>query len=129
VGFGRYLSLARSLATAAVSKFPHPIDKCGRVSDDACECFTPEGSLPVPATATRSRHLSTAERVIFRGFILLEEGVDQESPVYSRGRDADAVQAISTTCSRSSFIFNPATKRSIVSKLFYFCLPATLNPP
>jgi len=64
-----------------------------------------------------------------RGFILLEEGVDQESPVYSRSRDADAVQAISTTCSRSSFIFNPATKRSIVSKLFYFCLPATLNPP
>ena len=53
----------------------------------------------------------------------------RKSPVYSRSRDADAVQAISTTCLRSSFIFNPATNRSIVSKLFYFCLPATLNPP
>lgn len=35
----------------------------------------------------------------------------------------------STTCLRSPFIFNPATDRWVVSKLIYFCLPATLNLP
>jgi hypothetical protein len=50
---------------------------------------------------------------------LLEEGVDQESHVYSRSRDGDAAQAIFTTCLRSSFIFNPATNRAIVSRAPY----------
>ncbi len=106
------------------------IDKYGRVSEDA------RGMLYAGGIASPFGNGKAAPSIIYGG----TGDLPWVRPISSKASIKRAMGAVAvgmlTPFSRSSrpscarrYIFNPAINRVVVSKLIYFCLPATLNLP